>query len=246
MSIRKNSSLLYKTTISCLCACIAYQTALAQNYSSKENEQFYVKALAGYTWPNKLTLKGNNNYSLKLGSSDKRASYGLALGYITPQYDNINLEVGLRSYKFNLDKIYQADKVGIYSNTKANVAELAGYYFVKTNFINPYVKVGLGFANIDNNMGRSMTLADASVTSTKTFNKSKTNFSYSLGVGAEACLNQNLRVGLGYTYQDMGSVPLSKKFIDSNSPFTTQMGDQGLKIKKIASSSADLYVKYSF
>ena len=211
----------------------------------QHEQRYYVKAIASMAWPQKLDLKGHG-IDIPLGSPTRDIGYGIALGYILPECKDINLELGYRSYSFSTNRMEASSHSGISGNTQSRVVDLSGYYFVNYNIFKPYVKFGLGFAKNKNHGYLTGVQADGTPTSDRYLSKDRTNLMYSAGLGVEAGLNNNLKVGLGYTYQNLGNVSVDRGHIASRLPNAIQMSTRPFKLKKLIVNGADLYIKYAF
>lgn len=83
--------------------------------------------------------------------------------------------------------------------------------------IHPYLSAGLGAAF--NNLTRytAQTAETGNINLRPLFqNKRSSNFSYNLGLGADADLNQNWRIGLGYRFSDFGKASLGQGHLGLN------------------------------
>lgn len=77
----------------------------------------------------------------------------------------------------------------------------------------PYFLLGLGIAN-NKAYNYSADVSPFTTFTRKYNNKTQNSFSYNLGVGVDATLTQNIRLGVGYRLTDLGNVYLGRANIN--------------------------------
>lgn len=105
--------------------------------------------------------------------------------------------------------------------------------FMSNSFqtIHPYFLVGLGAAFNDASSFSANTQQTGSINLTPTFaSNTQTEFSYSLGLGIDVDIYQNLRAGLAYRFSDFGKSELKKGQVVFNNyqasvPFNLSTGN---------------------
>jgi opacity protein-like surface antigen len=113
---------------------------------------------------------------------------------------------------------------------KGKILDDIGYTIV------PYVSasVGLGFNRAS---GYTLTLTDCSSVSTPLFGSNmRTAFSYSVGVGAQKALSNQVQVGLGYNFTDWGANNLS--------PASGQTSSSGLTLSHLYTNALLFNLSY--
>lgn len=99
---------------------------------------------------------------------------------------------------------------------------------LKFNPIYPYISVGLGSAFNKSSHFKSVTEETGSINIAPSFrNHTQTSFTYSLGLGVDIPLNNNIRIGLGYRFSDLGPASLNDGVVVFNQyrapiPFTLE------------------------
>ncbi|MEQ4676663.1 outer membrane protein [Providencia vermicola] len=152
---------------------------------------------------------------------------GIALGY--DLYDTTSLPIrtelditlrGKASSKHNLEASSWDDGNGTFysdsydgkNDITLNTFMLNAYYDFRnqTNFT-PYVSVGLGLASIKHKAGYTYSEINSGGSEYDAYSKSKTNsnFAWSLGVGSQYAINDNLSLDLSYRFLDAGKSDVS-------------------------------------
>lgn len=170
------------------------------------------------------------DYQSHSSGSKNKAVFGGGLAFGYDLYDTTSLPIraeldfsmrGKASSNYNIGRenitipsgsLTSSDDVK--NDVTLNTFMVNAYYDFKneTNFT-PYVSVGLGMANIKHKAKYEYTEIQlpSNITDNNSFSKSKTsnNFAWSLGLGSQYKLNDNLSLDLSYRFLDAGKSTVS-------------------------------------
>lgn len=173
-----------------------------------EDNKYYTQFNLGLSAAN--STKYNSTYTNNVGtynySYDGSLGGGALVGAEFGTRLNDNFRVGLsldyRSYENDLKGSGLLSGQERTLETKSLATMLNGYYdFTKGDGFNPYVTVGLGIANNEQEAnGKNGASSFAS--------KENTSFAYKLGLGAKYQINNSVDLDIRYQYVDLGKVSL--------------------------------------
>ena len=162
----------------------------------------------------------NENGTAK-GHSHRRAVFGggAALGYnFNPQFDipvRAEFDITVRGDMDNTYNIQNRIRQGvtqtrdIKNQVKLNTFMVNGYYdFYNTSSFTPYLTAGIGLASVDLKTTRTDT-RNGRVTQNESHSHISNNVAWSVGVGVDYALNDNVNLGLNYRYLDAGKADVS-------------------------------------
>lgn len=113
------------------------------------------------------------------------------------------------------------------------------------NRYHPYAEVGLGAAFNNARRYEVTTTETGSLNITPIFDsQSKSQFSYILGLGIDAQLDENIRLGLGYRYSNFGSAKLKNGRViinDYQAPVSFALGSSNLYANQLIA-----HITYTF
>lgn len=197
---------------------------------------------------------GNNRLHRFVGADDDvftytNSDYGKNKGFIggflgvespvpwLTAYPSLLMQIGVEYNYFEHISVSGINTVGIEPETSTlynyhynfNTQQVLGLLKLLTTHYGrfyPYGEVGLGVALNRNNQYVATTTETGSINIAPTFNnQNNTQFSYSLGLGIDAEVTSNIRVGLGYRYSNFGSSSFDNGMVRFNNyqaaiPFT--------------------------
>ncbi|MGG4610086.1 outer membrane protein [Providencia sp. Me31A] len=208
--------------------------SLVSSMAMASNSGFYVSGKLG-TSILKLSdqkwqgIDDLGEYEHSSGGSKTKGVFGggIALGYdlydMTSLPLRTELDITLRgkaSSKYNLSRAAGNDGNGSWFSANEDVKNditlntfmINTYYDFKneTNFT-PYVSVGLGLASIKHKTQYSFSEVNSDGSEYDAHSKSKTNsnFAWSLGLGSQYAINDNLSLDLSYRFLDAGKSEVS-------------------------------------
>ncbi len=264
---------LYK--IFSLCAASFYLAAPAgatEVGTSSQMKGFYAKLQGELVFPAKIGFKQKNAQFLLYDgheiSPKMVGSPGIALGWITPWLDDLSLELSYKRYA----SVYKQDvstfnRVYNQLNSSSNVTELAtNYTFFTMQNISFFARLGVGVASNKSSVtylvvdaqSRQL-LPEGGGSTIGVYNwikpQSSYSFAFSGGVGVEADLTSRVKYGIGYNYQNLGSIKTGSWFVSSLPGYQTPRlnptysAGEYAKAPKFGPAHSDgvfLYFKYAF
>lgn len=203
--------------------------SLISSMAMASNSGFYVSGKMGTSIVKLSDQKWSDEDDTIGGGSKTKGVFGggIALGY--DLYDATSLPLrtelditlrGKASSKHNLGTDSWDNGNGSYyyesedgkNDITLNTFMINTYYDFKnqTNFT-PYVSVGLGLASIKHKAQYIYTETNSGGSEYDEFSKSKTNsnFAWSLGLGSQYAINDNLSLDLSYRFLDAGKSEVS-------------------------------------
>lgn len=159
--------------------------------------------------------------------NDAVFSGSIALGYDFSEKFNVpirsELELSMREKAETQYNIYFPEAPSttskVKNNARLNTLMLNTYYdFKNQTSFTPYISVGIGLARADYNRILLTTVNDPNKPIDFKLSKTDTinNFAWTLGLGSQYSINENLALDLSYRYLDAGKYQITEEYVDND------------------------------